>query len=324
MNTLCQHIECLLIEHNCVIVPHLGGFVAHECSAQYVETEQLFLPPYRNVSFNQLLQHNDGLLAEAYMKSFGINYADALREIHHAVSRIKTELEHHRQLELNGLGTLRAGEGSHYEFLPAVGGLIAPQHYALDSVWLASPNAMTVSEPVSRQHPHRINLKTRRQEALRWGTRLMRYAAAVMILLFYFVWTAPLNHHNGTVQQQAALIEVLSSLATTPRPSVVQTATAPSSKTETAPPSPSTPSATSSTQTQFVIVLASHVSRAGAIELATEMEKAGFVPTHLYENKRIRRVVYGQYTSSTAAQSALHTLRKQDAHFQQAWVLKLS
>lgn len=44
MIELAQHIEALLLENDCVIVPGLGGFVAHYAPATRVEEENIFLP----------------------------------------------------------------------------------------------------------------------------------------------------------------------------------------------------------------------------------------------------------------------------------------
>ena len=46
MIELAQHIEVLLLENDCVIVPGLGGFVAHYTPAMRVAEENVFLPPY--------------------------------------------------------------------------------------------------------------------------------------------------------------------------------------------------------------------------------------------------------------------------------------
>ena len=62
MISLARHIELLLLEHDCVIVPGLGGFIANHTEARYTgDEEHLFLPPYRTIGFNQQLQVNDGL-----------------------------------------------------------------------------------------------------------------------------------------------------------------------------------------------------------------------------------------------------------------------
>ena len=52
MIELSRHIENLLLKHNCVIVPQLGGFVTQYVPARYISEEQIFLPPYRSVGFN--------------------------------------------------------------------------------------------------------------------------------------------------------------------------------------------------------------------------------------------------------------------------------
>lgn len=45
MIDLARHIETLLLENDCVILPDLGGFVAHYNAATYIEEEHTFLPP---------------------------------------------------------------------------------------------------------------------------------------------------------------------------------------------------------------------------------------------------------------------------------------
>ena len=60
MIELAQHIEALLLENDCVIVPNFGGFVAHYAPATYVKEENLFLPPTRIIGFNSQLKLNDG------------------------------------------------------------------------------------------------------------------------------------------------------------------------------------------------------------------------------------------------------------------------
>ena len=54
MIELSQHIEVLLLENDCVIVPGLGGFVAHYTPAIQLE-ENMFLPPTRTIGFNPQL-----------------------------------------------------------------------------------------------------------------------------------------------------------------------------------------------------------------------------------------------------------------------------
>ena len=57
------HIERLLLVHDCVIIPGVGGFVLQTLSAKYQEKDHLFCPESKEIVFNPMLKHNDGLLS---------------------------------------------------------------------------------------------------------------------------------------------------------------------------------------------------------------------------------------------------------------------
>lgn len=52
MIELARHIEILLLENDCVIIPDFGGFIAHYQPARYIKEENLYLPPVRTIGFN--------------------------------------------------------------------------------------------------------------------------------------------------------------------------------------------------------------------------------------------------------------------------------
>ena len=55
MIELARHIEILLLENDCVIIPDFGGFIAHYQPARYIKEENLYLPPVRTIGFNPQL-----------------------------------------------------------------------------------------------------------------------------------------------------------------------------------------------------------------------------------------------------------------------------
>ena len=85
MKNLAQHIESLLIQHECVIVPGLGGFVTYRDKAS-IRNNRLYAPAQR-VRFNHLLTYHDGLLAEAYMQDRHIGYTAALEAVKPTLSK---------------------------------------------------------------------------------------------------------------------------------------------------------------------------------------------------------------------------------------------
>lgn len=104
MKNLAQYIESLLIQHECVIVPGLGGFVTYRDKAS-IRNNRLYAPAQR-VRFNHLLTYHDGLLAEAYMQDRHIGYTTALEAIKADVEQITTALNSGNTFILGRIGAL--------------------------------------------------------------------------------------------------------------------------------------------------------------------------------------------------------------------------
>ena len=67
MIELTQHIEKLLYDNDCIIVPNFGVFVAFYNHAQNNEDENTFYHPTRTIGFNPRLTLNDGMLIQSYL-----------------------------------------------------------------------------------------------------------------------------------------------------------------------------------------------------------------------------------------------------------------
>ena len=94
-----RHIEILLLDNDCVIVPGLGGFMAHHVEARYEEDEQAFLPPLRTLGFNPQLKINDSLLAQSYIEAYDISYPEALQRIEDEVNELTQILQNEGRYE---------------------------------------------------------------------------------------------------------------------------------------------------------------------------------------------------------------------------------
>ena len=189
MNELSRHIESLLLDNDCVIVPGLGGFIAHYQSAYYVEEERIFLPPTRKVGFNPQLTMNDGLLAQSYMQMYHMDYSDAMNRISENVHLLKDALYKGETVELHGIGALHYNIYDEFEFQSTESGLLSPSLYGLDafSMPLLS-NEMPLEEheeetkfviqPVNPKKEIRLN-------PAKWLGNAV--AVAVAIILFFVV-----------------------------------------------------------------------------------------------------------------------------------------
>lgn len=189
MKKLAKHIEVLLLENNCVIVPGLGGFIAHYQPAHFDETRNEWVPPMRTFGFNPQLVINDGVLAQSYMQACNTDFPDATRMIEKAVAELKEQLYAESVVALNGVGKLYYTIDNRYGFEPEVSS--TPALYGLESVKL-SPLPSLVEQPIAKvrtlpkatqqatdEKPHSISGETLRKW---WGNMV---AAAAAVLLFF-------------------------------------------------------------------------------------------------------------------------------------------
>ena len=133
MVELAKHIEILLLNNDCVIVPGFGGFMAHHVDAVYDEEEKLFLPPSRTLGFNPKLHINDSLLALSYVEAYDISYPDAIKRIEAEVSEMRQFISNQGYFDLPDIGVIQTNEEGNLEFEPCAAGILTPELYALSS-----------------------------------------------------------------------------------------------------------------------------------------------------------------------------------------------
>lgn len=113
-----KHISELLYEHDCVIVPNFGGFVANYAPAKIHPVQHAFTPPSKNIVFNKNLKNNDGLLANHIVISENTNYSQALRYISHFVENVSLQLRKGVKVKINEVGTLFLDVERNVQFEP--------------------------------------------------------------------------------------------------------------------------------------------------------------------------------------------------------------
>lgn len=195
MIELAKHIEILLLDNDCVIVPELGGFIAHYQPAYYNEDEGVYFPPIRTIGFNPQLTMNDGLLTQAYMQTYHTDYTDALRKIAEKVNILKEMLYKDGMVELSSLGNLYYTIRNTYEFHPNENGVLAPTLYALDS-FLISPLSVETIEDISEKVEESTPTSTiNKKKIIHWDYQWIGNAVAVAVaVVLFFVLSAPVEN----------------------------------------------------------------------------------------------------------------------------------
>lgn len=144
-----RHIEILLLSNDCVIVPGLGGFMAHHVEASYDESDCTFLPPLRTLGFNPKLTMNDSLLVQSYVEAYDMSYPEALRRIEDEVNELRQHLDNDGCYELNDIGTLALNGDGNMVFTPCEAGILTPALYGLGSFELSPLAAAVTREAVA-------------------------------------------------------------------------------------------------------------------------------------------------------------------------------
>ncbi len=207
MIELARHIEILLLENDCVIVPGLGGFVAHHVPARLVPEENLFLPPTRIIGFNPQLKINDGVLVQSYMATYGTSFPDATKMVEHRVKDLLAILHEEGKANLPNVGELRYSIHETYEFVPYDDKVVTPAFYGMESFAIeelavsptpcASSPSVQPSSDVPARHGHR---NVRRKRAY-----LSNAVAMVAAVLLFFLLSMPVEN-TGVVKENYALL----------------------------------------------------------------------------------------------------------------------
>lgn len=191
-----KHIEVLLLENDCVIVPGLGGFIAHYRSCMYNEDTGEFCPPARTIGFNPQLVMNDGLLVQSYMQAYNTDFPDATRKIEKLVGKLKEDIYRYGHIYLNNVGTLYYNMNGVYEFEPEASGFFTPSLYGLQGFTFPKLSQKNIpQEKLSDGYfiPHTVKTNTRRSylHYRRWSKNIVALVAAILL---FFLFSVPVEN----------------------------------------------------------------------------------------------------------------------------------
>lgn len=354
MISLARHIELLLLEHDCVIVPGFGGFIASHEKAQFDNSaESMFLPPYRTIGFNQQLQMNDGLLVQSYMSAYDASYPAACLQMEKEVDCMIDELDSRGVYELEGVGVLTKSMNQSISFSSAESGILTPSLYGLYSFGIKSLEDILKEEEINKAlktgssiplvDADNVKNETKKKDVVihlrrRWIDVAVSTAAAVLL---FFCFSYPALHNNAPEGDTC-----VAAVCAVPTPEPVKNAPvkveekkiieADTHSNDNVNTEIEAKSATNniknenkagedtSHQIKFTIVLASYVSEANANDFINSMNKKGLTEARFVKKGKVSRILYSGYSSENDAHAALTELRKQAGEFAEAWVMELN
>lgn len=322
-----RHIEILLLDNDCVVVPGLGGFVAHHIGARYDKRDNMFLPPLRTVGFNPQLTMNDSLLAQSYAEAYDMSFPQAMRSIESQVSQLKQQLSEKGAYDMHGIGQLFINQEGKIGFNPLESGILTPTFYGLGGFEMLPLSAARIDKDEADKKARIIALTTDAttgQKMVSVSVKALRnVAVAAIFIAALFFLASPLNNNPRVLSAEklkSGILYDIFSHDTSDKNTTLPTYDGTTAATQETANTKKAEQADVSAE-QWVIVLCSHVGEKNAKRFVEELAKEQITARVINAEKSNAKVVYGTYPTKEKAQEALTAMRS-NKHFAEAWLLQ--
>ena len=304
---LVSHIEFLLHQHNCVVVPDLGGFIVNVVPSRRQGVSD-FCAPTCELVFNRDLTHNDGLLAQLYMKTDMLSFEAASRKIDQEVQALKQQLREKRSLDLGKLGNFTIYDNERFVYTPAK--YARPAFFGLETALLQP----IIQMPTPMLPPKR-ETKNLRKFSLRAA------AAAIAGLLLFAI---PSNDAN--IRQSAQMFPTIEKTTAVSHQAVSEevpeTFINIPQAIENAPVNPPTMETGIENLPTYYIIVGVFQYAAGANTTKNQLIERGISQATTVEHNGRFFVATASHNDRAEAQAGLRRLRQEHPMYFDAWVLE--
>jgi len=302
------YIGDLLYRYDCVTVPGFGAFLSNRVSAKVHESTHTFYPPKKELSFNEQLQNNDGLLTNYIAEVEKIPYSTANNKISKQVKAIKSYLIEGETIQFENIGEFTLNSESNIVFQPS-----NHINYLTDSFGLSHFRSNNIKREVYKEEAEAIEkvapiaLTPEKRSNYNW----LKYAAAAILILGLGGFGAA-KYYNNTIEKHNQLAQ---EEANTQLDAQVQEATFVISN--------PLPAATLSLEKQtgnYHIVAGAFRVEANSNKKVKQLRDKGYKARKIGKNRYgLHEVVYSSFKTRAEAQRALYRIRRE--HNRDAWLL---
>lgn len=327
MQNIIEHIETLLLKHDCVIVPNFGGFIANQELAHIVADKNLFVPTAKKIGFNVQLTYNDGLLAQSIMQTDFLSYEQAMKLITQEVQTISDALKTNRKVALGKVGTLLLNELNTIVFEPNDSFVVSPENYGLTSFSFAPLNNKIEVDFSTQVSAKKVSF-----------SKYILIAAAAILFFFFLPTNLSDKAHSRT--DQAALLSLnfdripavekkVDSVVTTPSTSSTDSLTLavkenqhPIVKEKKTIIKQQIETTNQNNACTYHIIIASLPNKELAEKYLQEMNDFSADSVSIVQQDGRHRVSVKNFTNKSDADAYLKKFRSENPRFSSAWVLK--
>lgn len=333
MIELSTHIEYLLLSHDEVSVPQLGTFVVREMRSRREDEEGIFLPPYRTLSFHWNEQEEGESFVASFSKMHNLSHHDSRMMCTEYVDELLQALDEESSVSFGSMGyLLRDAETGEVCFMPLQSGIASPAYYGLDAV----PFAKLSHEVRQHRDKKRAAKKTRLTSihadqdtiTIRINRRAFNYVTAVAAsIVLFFTLTSPFGKSiTSGISEKAEFFFAPKML---PEAKPVQPATECKEEHKTIEAQPanevvpeeqveSQPELKEEGSKDYVIVLASAISKKSAVSFASKLQEQGYKAMACEFGGMVRVIIPGFATQEDAFDE-IRRMKADSKDFSNAW-----
>jgi cell division septation protein DedD len=330
-----RYISELLEQHDCVIIPGLGGFIGSYHPAAIHPLYHTFQPPYKKLLFNINLRHNDGLLSDHIARKEQITFAEANEMVRKFAEECLLKLKQNRQVLIRDVGRLFMGQEGTIQFDQDLRHNLLAESYGLQPFFSVPVKKAAAKETVAAAEKAAVTRRMTKRalyRPLKWAAILaLPVGIAIMLSITGY------DHIRTTGMTYA---DVLSSISVRLSPfSSAEKKAEPTPVKKSLPQLPAVSAnkpqaisqpATSAVQSENTVIAASEFPYAvivgafrieeNATNLIARLRGEG-LPALLYDVTPggLHRVASGTFSGRAEALAALHSIRLQG--FEGAWLL---
>jgi len=282
-----ENIERILVRNDHAVIPGFGAFVIQHQQAHI--SNNSIIPSGSTISFNPLINNNDGMLIVEIARQKNISYKQAANLAKKEINSIVTTLNTRKVLRFGRLGIFTKGFHSDINFSPAKNLNFLPENLGLDTI------------------PLPIKLSNSKNQDFNFSVKKFTQYAAVIITFIALFLSTGINKTPHMVTADFSHLYHYNLPEITVNDSQI-TAQAPEIETI----------ATSSGH--YKVIIAAFYTEAKAFKVRNQFITENFADTEVITSNGISRISICSFSDFDSAVKYMEDIRIADKRFADAWV----
>ncbi len=306
-----NYITDLLYRYDCVILPKFGAFISKRIPAKLDSSQQVIVPPSKQIMFNEQITNNDGLLTNYIAVKEHINFEAANEVLENFIDDLRKEIAEHTYFNFPKIGNFSMNKEGKLLFVPNT-----ERNYLKEAFGLSNVAAIEINRPPVKEVESAASLVSEDRENNSEKTTIPfgKYAASFALLLGiggYVFWNQYKTNEAELYTETSRLVQEHIQEASfaidiqNPLPSITLNVT---------------DALPEKNEKFFHIIAGAFREEENADKLIRRLTRKGFAPAYLGTNKfGLHQVAYKSFTNKLEAVRFLAKIKREQN--KSAWIL---